>query len=158
MPASGKSTIGPRLAKELGVEFVDIDKLIVTQHGNIKDMFERHGQPYFRELETRELAEQLKKGPMVIATGGGGFVKQHNRDLIREKAVSIWLNTELQEIGRRLDLQERLTGDTGRPLLKGPDIKQQLEEMFEKRRPDYQQADIRVVPPFKKTRRTSALA
>ncbi|MER9256672.1 hypothetical protein NKI59_34170 [Mesorhizobium sp. M0598] len=155
MPASGKSTIGPQLAKELGVEFVDIDKLIVTQRGNIKDMFERHGQPYFRELEARELAEQLKKGPMVIATGGGAFVKQHNRDLIREKAVSIWLNTDLQEIGRRLDLQERLTGDTGRPLLQGPDKKQQLENMLEERGPDYQQADIRVVPPFKKDKKNA---
>ncbi|WP_246800898.1 shikimate kinase [Mesorhizobium amorphae] len=156
MPASGKSTIGPQLAKELGVQFVDIDKLIVKGHGNIKDIFERSGELYFRELEARELAEQLKKGPMVIATGGGGFVKQHNRDLIREKAVSIWLNTDLQEIGRRLDVQERLTGDTGRPLLQGPDKKQQLENMFEKRGPDYQQADIRVVPPFKKDKKNAS--
>ncbi|OWK18992.1 hypothetical protein AJ88_46910 [Mesorhizobium amorphae CCBAU 01583] len=156
MPASGKSTIGPQLAKELGVQFVDIDKLIVKGHGNIKDIFERSGELYFRELEARELAEQLKKGPIVIATGGGGFVKQHNRDLIREKAVSIWLNTDLQEIGRRLDVQERLTGDTGRPLLQGPDKKQQLENMFEKRGPDYQQADIRVVPPFKKDKKNAS--
>ncbi|PBB40575.1 MULTISPECIES: shikimate kinase [Mesorhizobium] len=153
MPASGKSTIGPRLAKELGVEFVDIDKLIVAQHGNIKDIFERHGQPHFRELEARELAEQLKKGPIVIATGGGCFVKKSNRDLILEKAVSIWLDTDLQEVGRRIALQQRLTGDTGRPLLQGADIEQQLENMLEARGPDYQQADIRVVPPFKKDKK-----
>ncbi|WP_292226285.1 shikimate kinase [Mesorhizobium sp.] len=151
MPASGKSSIGPQLAKELGVEFVDIDKLIVKGHGNISDMFKRSGELYFRELEARELAEQLKKGPMVIAIGGGGFVKQH----LREKAVSIWLNTDLQEIGRRLDLQERLTGDTGRPLLQGPDKKQQLEKMLEERVPGYQQADIRVVPPFKKDKKNA---
>ncbi|TIU78866.1 MAG: shikimate kinase, partial [Mesorhizobium sp.] len=153
MPASGKSTIGPRLAKELGVEFVDIDKLIVAQHGNIKDIFERHGQPHFRELEARELAEQLKKGPIVIATGGGCFVKKSNRDLILEKAVSIWLDTDLQEVGRRIALQQRLTGDTGRPLLQGADIEQQLENMLQARGPDYQQADIRVVPPFKKDKK-----
>ncbi|ARP67378.1 MULTISPECIES: shikimate kinase [Mesorhizobium] len=157
MPASGKSSIGPRLARELGVEFVDIDKLIIKGHGDIKDIFERRGEPYFRELETRELAEQLKKGPMVIATGGGGFVKQPNRDLIREKAVSIWLNTDLDEIGRRLHLQQRSTGDTGRPLLQGPDIKQQLENMLEKRGPDYQQADIKVVPTFRKDKKNAGI-
>ncbi|MHC2295903.1 hypothetical protein ACVJBD_000109 [Rhizobium mongolense] len=70
MPASGKSTIGAQLAKELGVEFVDIDKRIVAEHGNLMEMFADpgRGEAHFRDLETKELAKQLERGPIVIAT------------------------------------------------------------------------------------------
>ncbi|WP_461522913.1 XopAD/skwp family type III secretion system effector [Rhizobium leguminosarum] len=151
MPASGKSTIGPQLAKELGLEFVDTDKRIVAEHGDLIEMFAEHGEGHFRDLEARELAKQLERGPLVIATGGGGFVKQHNRDLIREKAVSIWLNTDLQEIGRRLKR------DTSRPLLQGGDVKQKVDQLYEERSQFYQKADIRFVPPFQKDKKDARI-
>ncbi|MDF3152967.1 MULTISPECIES: shikimate kinase [unclassified Mesorhizobium] len=98
MPASGKSTIGAQLAKELGVEFVDIDKHIVADHGNLMEMFADpgRGEAHFRDLETKELAKQLERGPIVIATGGGCFGKESNQALILNKARSIWLDTRAE--------------------------------------------------------------
>ncbi|RVL88284.1 hypothetical protein CN136_37035, partial [Sinorhizobium meliloti] len=150
MPASGKSTIGPHLAKELGVEFVDTDKRIIAEHGNLMKMFADpdRGEAHFRDLETKELAKQLERGPIVIATGGGGFVKPHNRDLILNKARSIWLDLDRDELRKRLSL------DTSRPLLQGADKEEKekkFDETYEKRRPLYEKADIRLplVPPLK---------
>ncbi|WP_245491006.1 shikimate kinase [Mesorhizobium sp. M2A.F.Ca.ET.037.01.1.1] len=98
MPASGKSTIGAQLAKELGVEFVDIDKHIVADHGNLMEMFADpgRGEAHFRDLETKELAKQLERGPIVIATGGGCFGKESSQALILNKARSIWLDTRAE--------------------------------------------------------------
>uniref|UniRef100_UPI003988F271 shikimate kinase n=1 Tax=Rhizobium meliloti TaxID=382 RepID=UPI003988F271 len=151
MPASGKSNIGAQLAKELGVEFVDTDKRIIAEHGNLMEMFADpdRGEAHFRDLETKELAKQLERGPIVIATGGGGFVKKHNRDLILNKARSIWLDLELDE------LRKRLSRDTSRPLLQGADNKEEVDKMYKERRPLYQKADIwlPLVPLFQKDKK-----
>ncbi|MCK1721314.1 shikimate kinase [Bradyrhizobium sp. 141] len=155
MPASGKSTIGAQLAKELGVEFVDMDKRIVAEHGNLMEMFADpgRGEAHFRDLETKELAKQLERGPIVIATGGGCFGKESNQALILNKARSIWLDTELKE------LRKRLKRDTSRPLLQGADIEQKVDQLYEERSPFYQKADIRLplVPPFQKDKKVARI-
>ncbi|TCA71076.1 shikimate kinase, partial [Rhizobium leguminosarum] len=143
MPASGKSTIGAKLAKELGLEFVDIDKRIAAEHGDLTEMFAEHGEGHFRDLEAEELAKCLERGPVVIATGGGCFAEESNRALILNKARSIWLDTEPKK------LRGRLKSDTNRPLLQGADIEQKVDQLYEERRPFYQMADIRFVPPQK---------
>ncbi|CDX24822.1 Shikimate kinase [Mesorhizobium plurifarium] len=149
MPGSGKSTIGPELARKLGLEFVDTDKHIEARHGKLADLFQRHGEAHFRALEAEQIAGLLENGPCVIATGGGAFAQQHNRSLIGEKAVSVWLDTNPQVIHRRL------RNDTSRPLLQGPDGEQKLSRMFEERTPLYQQADIRVVPPHRQDKKNA---
>nr|WP_245312747.1 shikimate kinase [Bradyrhizobium macuxiense] len=155
MPASGKSRIGAQLAKELGVEFVDMDKRIVAEHGNLMEMFADpgRGEAHFRDLETKELTKQLERGPIVIATGGGCFSKESNQALILNKATSIWLDTELKELRRRLK------GDTSRPLLQGVDIEQKVDQLHEERSPFYQKADIRlpIVPPFQKEKKDARI-
>ncbi|VIO69758.1 Shikimate kinase [Bradyrhizobium ivorense] len=155
MPASGKSTIGPQLAKDLGVEFVDIDQRIVAEHGNIMEIFADpgRGEAHFRDLETKELAKQLERGPIVIATGGGCFSKESNQALILNKARSIWLDTELKELRRRLKR------DTSRPLLQGVDIEQKVEQLYEERSPFYQKADIRLplVTPIQKDKKNARI-
>ena len=155
MPASGKSRIGAQLAKELGVEFVDLDKHIVAEHGNLMEMFADpgRGEAHFRDLESKELAKQLERGPIVIATGGGCFGKESNQALILNKARSIWLDTELKELRRRLKR------DTSRPLLQGVDIEQKVDQLYEERSPFYQKADIRlpIVPPFQKEKKDARL-
>ncbi|PBB98994.1 shikimate kinase [Mesorhizobium sp. WSM3862] len=155
MPASGKSTIGAQLAKELGVEFVDIDKRIVAEHGNLMEMFADpgRGEAHFRDLETKELAKQLERGPIVIATGGGCFSNESNQAVILNKARSIWLDTELKELRRRLNR------DTSRPLLQGADIEQKVDQLYEERSPFYQKADIRLplVPPFQKDKKDARI-
>nr|WP_245518132.1 shikimate kinase [Rhizobium leguminosarum] len=151
MPASGKGSIGAQLAKELGVEFVDTDKRIVAEHGDLIEMFAARGEKYFRDLEAKELAKHLERGPIVIATGGGCFSEESNRALILNKARSIWLDTELKELRRRLKR------DTNRPLLQGADIEQKVDQLYEERRPFYQKADIRFVPPFQKARKDARI-
>ncbi|NKL25151.1 shikimate kinase, partial [Rhizobium leguminosarum] len=153
MPASGKSTIGPQLAKELGLEFLDIDKRIVDEHGDLTEMFadSDRGEKYFRDLEAEELAKCLERGPVVIATGGGCFAEESNRALILNKARSIWLDTEPKKLRRRLKR------DTNRPLLQGADIEQKVDQLYEERRPFYQMADIRFVPPFQKKKKDARI-
>ncbi|WP_338060713.1 shikimate kinase [Bradyrhizobium yuanmingense] len=155
LPASGKSGIGAQLAKELGVEFVDLDKRIVAEHGNLMEMFADpgRGEAHFRDLESKELAKQLERGPIVIATGSGCMSKESNQALILNKARSIWLDTDLKELRRRLK------GDTSRPLLQDVDIEQNVDQLYEERSPFYQKADIRlpIVPPFQKEKKDARI-
>ena len=90
---SGKSTIGQVLARELGRVCIDLDDLIEEREGmTIPEIFDRHGEPHFREIETRLLLEILDLPPAVVAVGGGAFVQEHNRNLILKKGFAVWLN------------------------------------------------------------------
>ena len=90
---SGKSTIGQVLARELGRVCIDLDDLIEEREGMaIPEIFDRHGEPHFREIETRLLLEILDLPPAVVAVGGGAFVQEYNRNLILEKGFAVWLN------------------------------------------------------------------
>ncbi|WP_461515490.1 shikimate kinase [Rhizobium leguminosarum] len=153
MPASGKGSIGAELAKELGLEFLDIDKRIAAKHGDLIEMFAKHGEKYFRDLEAKELAKHLERGPVVIATGSGGFTEEFNRDLILNKARSIWLDTDLKE------LKKRLTKDDSQPLLQGENREEKVDQLYERCSPLYQKADIRLslVPPFQKARKDARI-
>ncbi|CCM79617.1 shikimate kinase [Rhizobium mesoamericanum] len=151
MPASGKSTVGAQLARELGVEFVDIEKLIAARHGNSEDIFAGLGEAQFRALEAKELAEQLEKGPIVIATGGSCFVQQPNQAMIREKARSIWLDMDPKELRMRLKI------GSSRPLLQGCDSEEKLTQILNEREPFYNKADIRVVPPHRKDKKNARI-
>ncbi|MBY3026608.1 XopAD/skwp family type III secretion system effector [Rhizobium leguminosarum] len=144
MPTSGKSTIGRHLAKELGLDFLDTDKCIIAEHGDVTRIFADRGEGYFRDLEAKELAKCLEKGSLVIATGGGCFDKESNRALILNKAKSIWLDTDLNEI------KKRLKNDRSRPLLQVDNREETVDKLYKERSRFYQQADIRVplVPPL----------
>ncbi|MBY3411646.1 shikimate kinase, partial [Rhizobium laguerreae] len=145
MPTSGKSTIGRHLAKELGLDFLDTDKCIIAEHGDVTKIFADRGEGYFRDLEAKELAKCLEKGSLVIATGGGCFNKESNRALILNKAKSIWLDTDLNEI------KKRLKNDRSRPLLQVDNREETVDKLYKERSRFYQQADIRVplVPPLR---------
>ena len=81
----------------------------------IPDIFEKYGEPYFRDGEVRVIARLLDNGPAVIATGGGAVLRQETRDRIREKAVSIWLKVDTDVIMRRVKRR------SDRPLLQTAD-------------------------------------
>jgi len=103
MMGAGKSTIGRRLAARLGLPFVDADTEIETAAGmTIPEIFEAHGEPHFRDGEARVIARLLDKGPAVLATGGGSFMREETRRRIGEKAVSIWLKADPEVIMRRV--------------------------------------------------------
>ncbi len=138
---SGKSTIGERLADELGWGFVDIDEDIVKAEGrSIVDIFDTGGEPAFREIEyecIRKRVRTIQTGrPMVVALGGGAFAEERNFQLLQENGVSIWLDCSFDLI------RERLQHQFDRPLARDP---QRFAELFEHRIPFYSRSDYRVM-------------
>jgi shikimate kinase len=135
----GKSSIGKRLAARLHMPFVDADAEIEAAAGmSISEIFARFGEPHFRDGERRVIARLLKTGPRVIATGGGAFCDPETRALIREKAIAIWLDADLET------LVSRVTRRSHRPLLAGKDPRAVLESLAEVRNPLYAEAHIHV--------------
>lgn len=140
MMGSGKSSIGRRLAARLGLAFVDADSEIEQAAGmTIAEIFERHGEPYFRAGEARVIARLLEQGPQVLATGGGAFMNADTRAVIRRKGVSIWLKAELDVLMKRI----KRRGD--RPLLKTDDPAATLSALMDQRYPVYAEADLTVL-------------
>ena len=85
---SGKSTIGRLLAKQICLPFFDLDKLIVDQERmSITDIFSKHNEEYFRELETNMLKKHSQKGNFVISTGGGCILRQQNIEILKQGLV-----------------------------------------------------------------------
>lgn len=135
----GKSSVGIRLAKRLGLPFKDTDHEIEAQVGcSISMLFEVQGEDYFRKREF-EVVERLLSGPpCVIATGGGAFIQEPIRTLVKEKGLSIWLRAELDV------LLERVSRKRNRPLLERGDKSEILRRLMDERYPIYAEADITV--------------
>ena len=132
----GKTTVGKRLAKKLGVGFIDTDSLVVSKHGAINKIFETFGEEVFREYETEALREALLANS-VIATGGGAVLKNENRNLLAERAIVFYLSTNGRHMGARL-----LAGK--RPLLKNG--VSDWRRIYDERKPLYiEAADFEVV-------------
>jgi shikimate kinase len=140
MMGAGKSSLGKRLANELGLPFRDADDEIEKAAGmSIADIFDKHGEAAFRDGEQRVIARLLQDGPQVLALGGGAFVNPDTRALIEQSAVSLWLDVDLDELVQRVN---RNPGK--RPLLVGTDVRAKLTELNALRRPLYALADLRV--------------
>ncbi len=136
---AGKTTIGRRLSTALGLNFIDSDHEIVEAAGcSISDIFEMYGEEIFRDLEKRVLLRLVSNEPCVIATGGGAFIQPAIRELIQQKATSIWLRAELPI------LIERVSRRDTRPLLKTGDKGDILGKLMEERYPIYATADITI--------------
>lgn len=137
MMGAGKSAVGKRLAAKLDVEFRDADQEIEAAAGcSVSEIFERFGEPAFRDGERKVIARLLAEEPHVLATGGGAFINAETRARIKAGAVSIWLrvpiDTLVTRVGRR---------DT-RPLLRNGDPREILENLLKEREPIYAEADI----------------
>jgi shikimate kinase len=102
MMGAGKSSIGRRLAARLGIPFIDADAEIESAAGmTIREIFAKHGEPYFRAGEARVIARLLDNGPQVLATGGGSLMVAQTRALIGKKGVSIWLKADIDVLLKR---------------------------------------------------------
>lgn len=89
LPGSGKSTVGRLCAKALNLPFVDADKFLEQREGrSVADIFASSGEGYFRDLESRVLAELCRREGIVLATGGGAVLRRENRRLLRDGAWS----------------------------------------------------------------------
>jgi shikimate kinase len=101
--ASGKTTLGRRLAQELGREFVDLDEQVIVKCGmSILEIFDRHGEKEFRRLESELLRESLQEGT-VLATGGGIVEGKGNREFLVEHSTVLWIDPPFELIKRRLE-------------------------------------------------------
>ncbi|WP_443019483.1 shikimate kinase [Sphingomonas adhaesiva] len=137
--ATGKSTVGRRLATRLGLPFVDADTEIETAAGmSISDIFAKFGEPYFRDGERRVIHRLMDGRPKVIATGGGAFVNDETRALILAEALTIWLDAPVHVLAERVGRRDT------RPLLRGKDPLKVLGELAAVRNPLYAQAPIRI--------------
>ncbi len=136
---AGKSTVGRKLAKAIGWEFEDSDAAIEESAGcSISDMFQIHGEPMFRDLERRVITRLLSDKPIVLATGGGAWMQAPLREIIREKAITVWLHAELDV------LLDRVSRKSHRPILEQGDKRSILQGLMEERYPIYAEADITV--------------
>lgn len=132
MMGSGKTTVGKHLAQNLNYRFIDTDQTIeAIAKQPILTIFEQNGEAYFRELETKVLAEISVYTRSVVSTGGGMVQQQINWSYLRQGLV-IWLDVDLEI------LKKRLANDQTRPLA------DKLESLLTTRRPLYAQADIKV--------------
>src|SRR5436309_5346033 len=139
MMGVGKSTIGRRMAARLKLPFIDADTEIEAAAGmTIPEIFERHGERHFRDGEARVIARLLDGGPVVLATGGGAFMREETRHRILNKAVSIWLKADADTIMKRVKRR------ADRPLLQTPDPPATVERLIAERYPVYQFADITI--------------
>jgi shikimate kinase len=129
---AGKTSVGRALAKRLDWRFVDIDEQIEQrEHLAVAEIFQRHGEPYFRGVERAVLASHVAVRHAVVATGGGTFVDPQNRALIKADGVSVWLNVPLELVIARIPQDGR------RPLAAD---RANLERLFHARRTAYEQA------------------
>lgn len=139
MMGAGKSSVGWRLARKLGIPFSDTDQEVEKAAGcSVADIFETWGEKAFRDAE-RRIIKRLLGGPVqIVSTGDGAFFDEESRALVKEHAISLWLRAD-PEI-----LYERVIRRDTRPLLFEGDAKQILEEMVERRYPIYAKADLTV--------------
>ena len=136
---AGKSTVGKRLAKRLGLPFVDADEEIErAARMSVAEIFDRFGEASFRDGERRVIA-RLVAGPVqVIATGGGAFIDAGTRKLILEHCIAIWLDAEIETLARRVGRRDH------RPLLRDAEPGEKLAELAAERNPIYAEAHLAV--------------
>jgi shikimate kinase/3-dehydroquinate synthase len=134
--ASGKTTIGRRLAERLGMPFLDTDREIEKAFGcSVADIFERHGESRFRISECELILRLLGGAPRVLAAGGGAFVDEQIRREINARATSLWLDPPFELI------IDRLTLSSGRPLAARRSA-EELRMLWLERRRSYSQAHL----------------
>ena len=134
---AGKTTVGKILADRIGIQFVDADQEIERAAGcTITDIFEKYGEAEFRKGEERVISRILSEQPCVLATGGGAFMSQATRLLIKKTATSVWLRVSFEVLAKRLEKR------SGRPLLQTVDPQQTLRALINKRYPIYNDADL----------------
>lgn len=125
---SGKSTIGEILAGRLGFIFIDLDRIIeLSEEREIKDIFKRDGEKYFRELETKVTGKIYRNKKCVFACGGGVVKRKENMHVIKNNSIVIYLNITAR------NALDRLRDDKNRPLIDVENKKEVIEKMIGKR-------------------------
>jgi len=136
---AGKSTVGRRLARRLDLPFVDSDvEIEEAARASTAELFERYGEHDFRDGERRLVARLVEGAVRVIATGGGAFIDPRTRQLLNERAITIWLDAPIEV------LAERTGRRNTRPLLRKGNRGETLARLAEQRGPMYSEAHIHI--------------
>jgi shikimate kinase len=140
MMGAGKTTVGKRLARRLGWDFIDADRELEARLGvSIPTIFELEGEAGFRRREAEVIADLTERSETVLATGGGAVILPDNRRLLQERGHVIYLRASVA------DLWHRLRRDTSRPLLRTPNPRARIEALVREREPMYQEVAHQVV-------------
>jgi shikimate kinase len=138
---AGKTTVGRRVAMQLGLDFHDLDHEIEERSGaTITLIFELEGEAGFRKRETELLAEFSAKPGILLSTGGGAVLSADNRRHLRERGYVVYLETTIEQ------QLKRLAHDRKRPLLAAPDRRERLARLAAEREPLYRETADLVVP------------
>lgn len=139
---AGKTTVGKKLAEKLHYKFQDTDEMIVSREGmSINEIFEKHGEEYFRNLETDLLKELVENNVdnVIFSVGGGLPIRKDNHTYLKKLGKVIYLYVA------EATIRKRLAGDTTRPLLRGSEdeVKERINSLLSKRDPIYKEvADL----------------
>ena len=140
MMGAGKTTVGRKLANRLGRRFIDSDEEIEKAAGmSIEDIFKLRGEADFRAGEVKVIARLLKEADVVLGTGGGAFINDDTRAVVKATAVSVWIKADFEVLFARVSRR------TNRPLLKTPNPRETLRQLMDLRYPVYAEADVTVV-------------
>lgn len=132
----GKSTVARSVAEPLGVEAIDLDRLIEQRQGRrIADIFATAGETAFRDAESSALEEVARAAPAVVALGGGAVLREENRRRIAATGRCVWLVAEPELLARRIARDQRRAAT--RPSLTGRDPAGEVAEVLDARAPIY---------------------
>jgi len=136
--ATGKTTVGRIMARQLGWTFVDMDELLVKRLGmTINDWVRLYGWNAFRDEETKLLKELSGEKHIVVATGGGAVERAENRNMLKENFIVVWLYCPLEEIVNRLKKDEK--SSDYRPSLTGLGLIEEVSHVLSLREPLYRE-------------------
>ena len=139
---SGKTRVGKQLAKDLGLSFVDLERLITRKMNmSAREIFQRFGEPYYRALETVALKQFIQDNERrVISLGAGLPLQEQNEKYLKELGTVVYLK------GSLATLKKRLEGSSKDPMLDGDDRDEKIKKLLKQRDPVYQKfADVTVV-------------
>lgn len=144
LPGSGKTTLGRLLAEKRNMKFIDLDyRIEQLEEMPIKEIFEKHGEPYFRNLETKTAENASKETNTVISAGGGIILKEENMRLLRENGIIVFINRDPAAIIK--DIQTN-----NRPLMQNDPNR--IVRLYEQRHTLYRQySDYEIINHDKQT-------
>jgi len=136
---AGKTVIGRKVASLCNLPFVDSDHEIEkVSRMSIPELFSAYGEPEFRALEERVIERLLRNGPQVLSTGGGAFMSEATREVVKRRGVSVWLNADIDTLMNRVSKRQN------RPLLATEDPRAVMERLMALRYPIYANADVMI--------------
>src|SRR6056297_693452 len=139
MMGAGKTAVGRAIAARLGVDMRDSDaEIVASAQLSIAEIFDRYGEPFFREKESAVIARLLDGPVCILSTGGGAWMTERNRALLTGQAAVLWLEADLEL------LWSRVRNKTTRPLLRTDDPRRTLQEILTERTPVYSLAPLKV--------------